>query len=99
MAKLNALSMSELIKGLKDGQSFSRTRRVAVDDEEANTLNAVVAKLRNTLNQSVARVREATGTNFRVETGVALTDDKKAFLATVAVTRMDGELGNDEDFI
>lgn len=83
-------SLPALVAALGRGESASKTRRVAVTDPEAKDLNAVMSKLRNTVNQAVVKAKKQ-GSNFRVESGAILTDDKSAFLCTVAVTRLDGK--------
>lgn len=87
----NVLSFPASVKALTIGESVSRTRRVPVGSKEAKNLAGVLAQLRNVCNQAVSKVRNETGSNFRVESGVCLTDDKGAHLATVAVTRLDDE--------
>ncbi len=91
----NEESMAGQIRALAPGQSFSRTTRIDLDDKKRLTTADALAKLRNLVNQAVGRVRTATGSNFRVESTVGVTDDKRALLATVAATRMDGE-GDEE---
>lgn len=86
-----SLTVPALVKGLAPGETFSKSRRVEVGSKEAKNLNGVLAKLRNVTNQAVSKIRSETGSNFRVESGICLTDDKSAHLATVAVTRMDDE--------
>ncbi len=83
-------SLPAFIAALGRGESASKTRRVAVTDPEAKDLNVVMSKLRNVVNQAVKKAKKE-GSNFRVESGAILTDDKTAFLCTVAVTRLDGK--------
>jgi hypothetical protein len=87
----SALSFPASVKVLAIGESVSKTRRVAVGSKEARDLAGVLSKLRNVCNQAVSKVRTETGSNFRVESGICLTDDKAAHLATVAVTRFEDE--------
>lgn len=92
MAKGTNLNLSTpaLVKGLAPGETFSRSERIEVASSHAKDLNGVLARLRNNMNQAVSKVRRTLdGSNFRVESGVCLTDDKTAHIATVAVTRMD----------
>ena len=94
-------SLPVLIASLGRGESASKTRRVGINEPEARDLNAVLSKLRNVVNQAVTKAKKQ-GSNFRVESGAILTDDKSAFLCTVAVTRLDGkkpkpEATEDED--
>lgn len=86
------------IKGLKRNESISRSQRLAVEDSGPTAVTDALAKLRNQLNQAVGRIRKNDeGSNFRVESAVGVTDDKKALLATVAVTRLDGEEASDDE--
>lgn len=87
----SALSFPASVKALAIGESVSKTKRVPVGSKEARDLTGVLGKLRNVCNQAVSKVRSETGSNFRVESGICLTDDKGAHLATVAVTRLDDE--------
>ncbi len=87
----NALSFPASVKALAIGESVSKSKRVPVGSKEARDLAGVLAKLRNVCNQAVSKVRSETGSNFRVESGICLTDDKSAHLATVAVTRFEAD--------
>jgi hypothetical protein len=93
--KKNEESLAGQIRALDVGESASRTKRIDLSDKQGATTAEVLAKLRNLMNQAVGRARQETGSNFRVESAVALTDDKAAMLATVAVTRFEG--GDDEE--
>jgi hypothetical protein len=92
-----ALSMPALIKALGEGDTYSRSKRVPVGSKEAKDLNVVIGKLRNVVNQCVSRLRKETGSNFRVESGIALTSDNTAHICIVAVTRMDDEDNEEVD--
>ncbi len=97
MARVTEESLAGSIRGLDAGQSFSRSRRIDLTDKNRPTVAESLAKLRNLVNQAVGRIRkEDPGSNFRVESVVGITDDKKAMIATVAVTRFDGA-GDDEE--
>ena len=88
----NTLTFPSLVRSLAEGESTSRTKRVPVAGKEARDLNGVLAKLRNVVNQAVSKVRkEIDGSNFRVESGICLTDDKSAHLCVVSVTRFDAD--------
>jgi hypothetical protein len=88
----DSVSTPALIKALEEGETFSKCRRVAVGSKEARNLTDVLNQIRNRVNTGVSRIRkEVPGSNFRVESGIALTDDKLAHLCTVAVTRMDAD--------
>lgn len=98
MARITEETLAGQIRALGIGQSFSRTRRIDLTGEARQTTAEVLAKLRNLLNQAVGRIRkEEAGSNFRVESTVGITDDKKALLATVAVTRFDGSDDEETD--
>lgn len=95
--KQNEESLAGQIRALDVGESFSRTKRLDLTDKTRPTTTEALAKLRNVVNQAVGRIRKDGGSNFRVESAVAITDDKAALLATVAVTRMDGEDDEESD--
>ncbi len=98
MARVTEETIIGQIRALDAGQSFSRTRRIDLKAKDRLTTTDALAKLRNLINQAVGRLRkEEPGSNFRVESGVAITDDKKALLATVAVTRFEGEDEEERD--
>lgn len=103
MAKTDTMpSMASLLRCLKEGETFSRVRRVDVGGEEACDLTGAIAKLRNQINQGVSKLRkELDDRDFRVESGICLTDDKTAHLVTVAVTRIgeadEADTTDDED--
>ena len=89
MARVTEDTIMAQIRKLTPGQSFSRSKRLALEDPNRDTTADALMKLRNLVNQSVGRARkEEGGSNFRVESVVGVTDDKKAMLCTVAVTRM-----------
>lgn len=91
-------SLAGQIRGLAIGQSVSRTARVDLQSKKAANSGNSLAKLRNLMNQAVGRIRkDQPGSNFRVESAVAITDDKKALLATVAVTLLDGPAEADDE--
>lgn len=98
MARVTEDSIAGQIRALDPGQSFSRTRRIDLKDKDRLTTADALAKLRNLVNQAVGRIRkEDAGSNFRVESVVGITDDKRALLATVAVTRFEGEDDEEAD--
>lgn len=90
-------SLAGQIRALDAGESFSRTRRLTIEEADQGATTAALAKLRNVVNQAVGRIRKDGGSNFRVESTVGITDDKQALLCTVAVTRMDGEDDEEQD--
>lgn len=96
MARVSEASLTASLVALSIGQSFSRTERFAVEAGVGDKIPTAMAKLRNQLNQAAGRLRKG-GNNFRVESGIAMTDDKTAILATVAVTRTEGGDADDDD--
>jgi hypothetical protein len=85
------------IKTLKVGASISRTARIDLSAKGRTRGNENLAVLRNQINQAVGRIRkEQPDSSFRVESAIAVTDDKKALLATVAVTKIEGIDTEDE---
>lgn len=98
MAKAEAaLSMPALVKALQPGETYARAKRVPVGSPDAANLNTIASKLRNVVNQTVSKARGETGNNFRVETGIVLTDDRQAHIVTVAATRFEDEDDDDVD--
>jgi hypothetical protein len=96
MAKVSEESLASNLKALSIGQSFSRTVRLPVAKGVGEKVPPAMARLRNQLNQAAGRLR-GNGSNFRVESGIAMTDDKTAILATVAVTRMEGQSSEEDE--
>jgi len=80
-----------MVRDLEVGETLSRTKRIAVGDADTDTVNEAISNLRNTVNQGVSKLRSSTGRNFRTESTVTVTDDRAAFLCTVAITRLDGD--------
>lgn len=95
MATKPKTTWADQVRELEVGETLSRTKRIAVDEADTENVNEAIANLRNTVNQGVSKLRTSTGRNFRTESTVAVTDDRAAFLCTVAITRLDGE-GNEE---
>lgn len=95
MARVTADSLIGQVRALSPGQSFSRSSRIDLASKDRLTTAEALQRLRNLVNQAVGRIRkEEPGSNFRVESVVGVTDDKKAVIATVAVTNMaDGKTG------
>lgn len=99
MAKpIDALSLTQLVKRLEVGESFSKSERVKVGSKTAKDMKGVLQAIRTTCNQIVSRVRKDTGSNFEVQSGLFLTDDLIYIIATVAITRNEDDYG-DTDFI
>lgn len=95
MASKPKTTWADQVRDLEAGETLSRTKRIAIEDADTDNVNEAIQTLRNTVNQGVSKLRSSTGRNFRTESTVAVTDDRAAFLCTVAVTRLDGE-GNPE---
>jgi len=93
MARATAESVLGQIRHLSHEQSFSRTKRIPMDSDKIDTLETL-RKLRSLVNQAVGRIRlETRGSDFRVDSGIAITSDQSALLCTVAVTRFDHDGG------
>jgi hypothetical protein len=86
-------TISAMAKQLKEGESVSRSQRIPLTDLDTKKVQKRLASLRNNMNQVAARAREATGNDFRVESGQCVTYDGTAVLLTVVLTCMedDGE--------
>lgn len=86
------------IRSLGAGESFSRTIRLDPDAKRPLGSKDALQSLRNSINQAVGRLRkEEPGSNFRVESASAFTQDHTAVLCTVAATRFDGPVEDDEE--
>lgn len=98
MARVTEETLTGQIRSLNPGQSFSRTKRLAVDGSDDMTPTEALQKLRNLVNQAVGRIRkEDPGSTFRVESATGLTSGHEAILCTVAVTRFaEGDEDGDE---
>lgn len=81
-------SFNDQLRKLAKRETISRAKRFKVGSEEAENVAEELKKLRSNVNASVSRVREASGNNFRVESGVMLSSDHAALFAVVNVTRL-----------
>jgi hypothetical protein len=81
-------SFNEQLRRLNKGRSLSVTERYDLTKIPAEGVTENLARIRRTINAQVSRIRDQHGSNFRVESAAALTNDKDAILATVAVTRI-----------
>ena len=92
MADTNA-TITAMAKQLKEGQSVSRSQRISLDELNPKKTAKKLASMRNSMNQIAARAREATGSDFRVESGQFITYDGTAVILTCVLTCMedDGE--------
>ena len=87
MAEEVAPSFNALIRSLKKGESFAKAERYPLDDPPEDGMNSVLSRMRRTINAAVSKIREATGSNFKVESGLMITSDNEAMIATVVVTK------------
>lgn len=91
-------SLAAQLLALKPGQCVSRSRRIPITEDYEGNVNEILARLRNTMNNGVGRLRaEYDGTNFRVESVVALADNRQAMIATVVATRFGVDEEGDEE--
>jgi hypothetical protein len=81
-------SFNEQLRRLNRGESLARSKRYEMGAPEAASLNEQLHGMRRTVNSAVSRIREATGSNFRVDSGTLITSDNEAVLAVVSVTRL-----------
>jgi hypothetical protein len=87
MAEEAIPSFNAQLRALSKGESLARAERFDIDEPPLNGVNDVLMKMRRGINAAVSRIRESTGSNFRVESGVMLTADNEAMIAVVTVTR------------
>ena len=87
MAEELAPSFNQQLRGLRKGESLAKAERFPLDEPPEETINGALARMRRTVNAAVSRIREATGNNFRVESGVLITSNNEAMIALVTVTR------------
>lgn len=89
MAEELVLSFNEQLRRLKRGESLSRVERVPATDLCNEDITGRLSRMRKTLNAQVSKLRDGeSGSNFRVESAVTLTNDNEALLAVVAITRI-----------
>lgn len=81
-------SFNAQLRALPKGESLPRAKRFPIGSKEAAGINEVLSALRRNVNAAVSRIRDATGSNFRVESGCFITSDNEAVLAVVTVTRL-----------
>lgn len=84
-----------MARGLREGESISRTKRVPVDGLGGKPPAKALTYLRNSMNQIASRVKEDTGRNYRVESGHYMTYDGSAVMLNVVLTCMECE-GEDD---
>lgn len=81
-------SFNQQLRQLRRGDSHAKARRFPLGSPEAAEINETLSSMRRTVNSTVSRLRESTGSNFRVESGSMITSDNEAILAIVSVTRL-----------
>lgn len=81
-------SFNAQLRALKAGESLAKSRRFDVGSPDAASINQHLHAMRRTVNAAVSRIREATGSNFRVESGSLITSDNEAIIAMVNVARL-----------
>lgn len=82
-------SFTAQLRGLKRGDSVARAKRFEIGTVEADAITEELDALRRNVNASVSRVRgKVPGSNFRVESGTMLTNDNKALIAVVNISRL-----------
>lgn len=91
----NASTFTAMAKGLKEGETVSRSVRIPLNDIKLKKVAKTLAAMRNSMNQIAGRAREATGSDFRVESGQFITYDGTAIMLTVTLTCMEDE-GEDD---
>ena len=81
-----------LVKYLAIGESAARAIRVPISSPNAEVeMRDAIVQLQTSTNAMVSRLRTKTGSEFRVDTGSYVTNDKSAVIANVCVTRITDE--------
>lgn len=80
-------SFNAQLRTLKKGESLAKAERFPIGDPDAGNVTEALSRMRRTINAAVSRIREATGSNFRVESGAMITNDNEAIMAVVTVSR------------
>jgi hypothetical protein len=81
-------SFNAQLRALRKGESLARAKRFQIGSPEASSINETLSSMRRNMNAAVSRIRDATGSNFRVESGSLITSDNDAILAVVTVNRL-----------
>lgn len=89
----DALSFNAAIAELGPGETHARAARHPFNTTSAGEVNRHLSKLRQTVNAAVSRARQATGFEFKVESGQYVANDGEAIISCVAITRTDEEDG------
>lgn len=94
MAENNATTTA-LVKALREGESYSRSKRIELEGIDAAKVKRKLASMRNSMNQIAGRAREETERGYRIESGQFMTYDGTAIMLTVVATCMEDE-GEDD---
>ena len=94
-------SFADRVKMLQAGQTETRSERLRIGDDSQDA-NDVMQKLRLSVNPTVSRLRANTGSEFKVESGMFLSNDVQYIIVNVCVTCLSGgaaenTLDGDED--
>lgn len=87
MAEETIPSFNSQLRALKRGESLARTQRFSIGAQAGTDINDALHTMRRSVNAAVSRIRESTGSNFRVESGSMITNDNEAIHAVVTITR------------
>jgi len=85
----NETGMAASIRALNPGQTYSKSIRIPLGSK---TMKRDFYNVRNSVNQTVARIRKETGSYFESTSGTFITDDLSFVIATVAITRVEDGL-------
>lgn len=91
----NNVSITARAKGLREGESVSRSKRIPLSEIDTKTLSKKLSSMRNSMSQIAARAREENERGFRVETGQFMTHDGTAVILTCVMTCLEDE-GDDD---
>ena len=80
-------SFNAQLRALKAGESLAKAERFTLGSKAATEVTDTLHRMRRTVNAAVSRIRESTGSNFRVESGAMITSDNEAIVAVVSITR------------
>jgi hypothetical protein len=80
-------SFNAQLRALRKGESLAKAERFEIGDPPEEGFNGVLSRMRRTVNAAVSKIRETSGSNFRVESGTFITNDNEAIVAAVTVTR------------
>jgi hypothetical protein len=81
-------SFNAQLRALRPGESLAKAERFTIGSPQASEVTDALSRMRRTVNAAVSRIRESTGSNFRVESGAMITSDNEAVVAVVSVSRL-----------